>query len=301
MLYKRENTKPLDEGDQVERAIKSATDINHGSARMLLGIQRFGILVLAVSLFVSVALNLWWTFLSSKPEVQNKKVTPCSASEAQRSPYRQIRISNHSLSLAGLALDVPTRYSLHNEYLSSNKTHADHMWDTLSIDAMVIAPTIDWARNRGLSDSWDFPWDANRKIYFLKVFHQLHCLKAMRKSFHQLWSHQESTESPEHIEHCLDNLRQDVICKADDTPMPSLELINGAGEGQIMHCKDFDRLVAWTKHPDRNACYKRLTDDNPDLPSIERYAFCPPDSEHFAAMSLYFKKHGHAMGLLAAR
>ncbi|KUM64156.1 hypothetical protein ACN42_g2937 [Penicillium freii] len=73
-----------------------------------------------------------------------------------------------------------------------------------------------------------------------------------------------------HIEHCLDTLRQDLMCKADDTPMPSLELINAAGEGQVLKCKNFDKLVAWAKHPDRDACYKRGNDYEPPLHSIDR-------------------------------
>lgn len=89
-------------------------------------------------------------------------------------------ISNVSGFLAGLAFDVPIRYSLHTEYNGNNMTHSDEMWDNINLDAMVIAPTIEWAQDMGLTDSWDFPWDPKRKIYFLKVIHQLHCLVSKR-------------------------------------------------------------------------------------------------------------------------
>ncbi|PYH43483.1 uncharacterized protein BP01DRAFT_300688, partial [Aspergillus saccharolyticus JOP 1030-1] len=193
----------------------------------------------------------------------------------------------------GLAFDVPTRYTLSTDYTSDNHTRADRMWDSLSLDSMVIAPTIDWAREMGLPDSWDFPWDPKRKIYFVKVYHQLHCLKNIRRAFKQLLSNKDHPLPIGHVEHCLDTLRQDLMCHADDTPMPSLQLVNGAGEGQIRQCKDFDKLVAWTKHPDRDACYKRLSDDRPPLRSIDRYAFCPADSEHLETMSRYFEKYGY--------
>ena len=85
------------------------------------------------------------------------------------------------------------------------------------------------------------------------------------------------------------------MCKADDTPMPSLELVNAAGEGQVLKCKNFDKLVAWAKHPDRDACYKRGNDYEPPLHSIDRYAFCPPSSEHFPIMSQYFKDRGYSV------
>ena len=117
----------------------------------------------------------------------------------------------------------------------------------------------------------------------------------MRRSFHDLQATGESPIPSGHVEHCLDSLRQDLMCTANDTPMPSLELLNGSGEGQMMQCKDFDKLVAWTQDPERNACYKRLTtsDFKPIVHSIERYAFCPADSQHFTAMSRYFEEHGH--------
>jgi hypothetical protein len=115
----------------------------------------------------------------------------------------------------------------------------------------------------------------------------------MRKSFHELWSGQEATIPTGHIEHCLDSLRQDLMCKADDTPMPSIQLINGAGDDQPMHCKDFSKLVAWIKAPERDACYKRLANDKLIHHPIERYAFCPEDSEHYPAMKKYFDTYGH--------
>ncbi|OQD65921.1 hypothetical protein PENPOL_c005G00014 [Penicillium polonicum] len=150
-------------------------------------------------------------------------------------------------------------------------THSDKMWDSINLDAMVIAPTIEWAQEMGLTDSWDFPWDRKRKIYFLKVIHQMHCLKNIRRAVKQLMSKEENNVKFAHIEHCLDTLRQDLMCKADDTPMPSLELVNAAGEGQVLKCKNFDKLVAWAKHPDRDACYKRGNDYEPPLHSIDRW------------------------------
>ena len=49
----------------------------------------------------------------------------------------------------------------------------------------------------------------------LNVHHQLHCLKVIRQALHP-----ESYDGPkrhmsEHLDHCLDNIRQLVMCKAD--------------------------------------------------------------------------------------
>ncbi|PYH89209.1 hypothetical protein BO71DRAFT_423152 [Aspergillus ellipticus CBS 707.79] len=281
MLYRHEKRHEVDDDGYLELVSETAVDTDRNSFQLVSRPPGWSTIFLTVSLLISLTLNSWWILLERISKVSNKEAISCSAPETQRSIY------------SGLTFDVPTRYSLHTDYSSSNQTLADYTWDNLNLDGMVIAPTLDWAREMGLPDSWDFPWDSNRKIYFVKVYHQLHCLKRIRTAFHELWSGQESTIIPAHIEHCLDTLRQDLMCKADDTPMPSLLAVNGAGDGQTLHCKNFDKLMAWTKHPDRDACYHRLNHDGPVRHAIERYAFCPPDSVHYAAMSRYFEEHGH--------
>ncbi|KAJ5733452.1 hypothetical protein N7493_002238, partial [Penicillium malachiteum] len=173
--------------------------------------------------------------------------------------------------LAGLAFDVPVSYFQNTEYNSENQTLADEMWESLSLDGMVIAPTNEWIQEKGLPESWPFPWDpSNRRLYFLKVYHHIHCLRVLRRSFKKLGSGQGNyAEMSHHVEHCLDTLRQDLMCKADDTPMPSLKHFNGAGEGQVMKCKNLEKLFAWAKHPDRDACYKRLSEFDPPSNTIE--------------------------------
>lgn len=76
----------------------------------------------------------------------------------------------------GLGYDVEVPYRHHTEYTSENHTLADERWEGLSIDPMVIAPTKEEQERLQLPESWAFPWDSNRNIYFVKVFHQMHCL-----------------------------------------------------------------------------------------------------------------------------
>ncbi|OOF96698.1 hypothetical protein ASPCADRAFT_206876 [Aspergillus carbonarius ITEM 5010] len=270
-MYSYEKVHPED-SEQLLGADSERVVVNRPLSR----VHRWTAIALVLGLVSSLSLNVWWMLGQREGHLD-----PDAAMAKQRSPY------------SGIAFDTHLPYSHHSEYNSDNKTHADYMWENLDTDHMVIAPTQEWAQSKGLSESWPFPWDSNRSIYFIKVFHQLHCLKIMRKTFHEAWDDQDMSIPPEHIEHCLDSLRQDLMCKADDTPMPSLQLLNGGGEGQLMQCKNFDQLVAWTQAPERNACYKRLTDYKPIVHSVERYAFCPVDSPHFATMTQYFEKHGH--------
>lgn len=83
------------------------------------------------------------------------------------------------------------------------------------------------------------------------------------------------------------------MCKADDTPMPSIEQPHVIGKGQVMECKNWDALIAWAGAPERNGCYKIISDYKRVDHILEQYAFCPPDSPHYPVMTAYFEKHGH--------
>ena len=79
---------------------------------------------------------------------------------------------------AGIKYDTPTAYSLATEYLSANETLTDDLWDNLDMNSLVVALDDKWAVEHGLPISvFRFPWDQETKgVYFLKVYHGLHCL-----------------------------------------------------------------------------------------------------------------------------
>lgn len=101
-----------------------------------------------------------------------------------------------------------------------------------------------------------------------------------------------------HVYHCLDTLRQDLMCAADDTPMAMMNSKGNVGEGQVRMCRNFDQLVAWTKEGDRNACYHRIA-EHPELSERipEKYAFCEKESPYYSTMHAYFKEHEYMPGL----
>jgi len=193
-----------------------------------------------------------------------------------------------------LSYDTPVAFDGHSEWLGPNQTHAGELWDNLDVSPLVIAVTDKWAVQRNLDVSESrFPWDDEKGLYYLKAFHHLHCLKVMRKA----WSDNENSIPPTiasgHIYHCLDALRQDIMCRADDTPMPTILKPDQVGNGQVMMCRNFDKLVQWTQEPEHQSCYNRLTDYLPLSHKLERFAFCPKDSKYFPVMDKYFKKWGH--------
>ena len=76
----------------------------------------------------------------------------------------------------GLSLDTPSIHYHHTDYWSANQTLGDELWESIDTDPMVVALTDEYADSHDLPRSDRFPWDVSKGRYFVKVFHQLHCL-----------------------------------------------------------------------------------------------------------------------------
>ncbi|KAF7931133.1 uncharacterized protein EAE97_009342 [Botrytis byssoidea] len=163
---------------------------------------------------------------------------------------------------ARLKYDTPLIYYNHTDYMSNNDTLQDEMWDSIDTSPLVVALDDEWATEHQLPLSvFRFPWDPEAKgIYFLKAFHGLHCLKVLRRAFIDYERGGDIGSSAGHVHHCLDALRQDMMCNADDTPMPMHDFPNKIGHEQVRMCRNFDQLIQWTKEPERHACYHRWSD-----------------------------------------
>ena len=91
-----------------------------------------------------------------------------------------------------------------------------------------------------------------------------------------------------HIVHCLDALRRDVICNADDiprytTPDPSPE----TGRGQLRQCRNWDKLNDWAKK--HTACYRYIhEEEGVSYPEIQRFLWCPEGSPYRKEVDKYF-------------
>lgn len=64
-----------------------------------------------------------------------------------------------------------------------NRSIADEAWDALDTDPIAVALHDDFASNLGLPESTPFPWDTERSIYYVKAYHDLHCLVCIHPIF----------------------------------------------------------------------------------------------------------------------
>ncbi|KAJ8128840.1 hypothetical protein O1611_g4793 [Lasiodiplodia mahajangana] len=163
-------------------------------------------------------------------------------------------------------------------YGGGNETLQDQLWYSINVDSAVVALSDDWASRHGLRKAQRFPWDQSKGIYILHGFHNLHCLKIVYISISEYRRGAPQTRSWHHISHCLDALRRQIICDADDTPRATdrrVEVVSGLR--QHRRCRSWEQLEDFAKR--HTACYKRP--DNPDAegPSnLDRFKHCPPGS-----------------------
>ncbi|KAH7890212.1 hypothetical protein F5I97DRAFT_1801771, partial [Phlebopus sp. FC_14] len=109
------------------------------------------------------------------------------------------------------------------------------------------------------------PGDEENYIFTFGVFHQLHCLNMIRQALHPeyynaayyakkgsrhpLMIHVEGHEGFDHLGHCIDSLRESLLCSADITPVvwawddkqrrtsPRLDVVHV--------CRDYEKIQEW--------------------------------------------------------
>ncbi|DAA76251.1 TPA_exp: Uncharacterized protein A8136_0923 [Trichophyton benhamiae CBS 112371] len=124
-----------------------------------------------------------------------------------------------------------TRFNWWTEYSDKNFTETDAAWDSMNTAHGFIAVDRKWAKERHWPD----------------------IQAVIRRTFWEAINRADKyTFNPPHSAHCIDTLRQYVICKADSTPL-YLYGDDTAGDEQYRKCKDWDALRQFAT--DHSACY----------------------------------------------
>ena len=202
--------------------------------------------------------------------------------------------------IAGLAQTVPKAWTAN--YLG-NHTAWNELWDHhTSYDAGVIALDDTYARKIGLPRAQRWPWDANKGIYLLNAYHNLHCIvffvkplipnsrllstmpqKNLRSSIEEFRSSRPQSVPWSHVQHCLLVLRDEVMCNADDTPRYSgYQPSHNSGLGQVRMCRDWGALEEWANDGERSGCWRHIPGEEgvDGFTNLDRYRFCPEGSRY---------------------
>ena len=95
----------------------------------------------------------------------------------------------------------------------------------------------------------------------------------------------------EHMMHCLDALRRDVLCNADDTPRYETRTPTpDSGTGQVRMCRDWSKLEAWAEQ--YHSCWRYIDRAHDERSELERYIYCKPDSPYFAEAKDWARTNG---------
>jgi len=195
---------------------------------------------------------------------------------------------------AGLPMDEVRTYLVQTKFSDTNETLADEHWETMDSGSGGITLSDEYAIEHDLSIGDRLPWNENKGLYFIKGFHEMHCLKLIRKSLSEFHRDVPQTLTHGHVNHCVDTLRQSVMCEASDLPLPTIKgRSSAAGDGQVMQCRSWEKLTEWANSPERESCFRWIDEYNNPTHLYERFAFCPEGSEDYPAMMAYFDEKGH--------
>lgn len=86
---------------------------------------------------------------------------------------------------------------------------------------------------------------STHKVYGVSMFHQLHCLNFLRFAYYpEAIEDMAPWDIAAHRDHCLDFIRQAIMCNGDSTFEP-LTAVGINGMGAIHQCRNFERIFSW--------------------------------------------------------
>ncbi|CAG8971744.1 hypothetical protein HYALB_00007224 [Hymenoscyphus albidus] len=150
-------------------------------------------------------------------------------------------------------------------YFGEPSTKLDRAWRDLYPSVYQLIPKESAAQL--VEKTLIFPHDPQRRyVVELEVFHLIHCLNMIRKSTRPDYykgfapgivnSHTEDLLfGPEHVSHCIESIRQAIMCHVDVTPYT---WIWNSTSGHMQNvfatphtCRNFDAIRDWAR-PENN-------------------------------------------------
>ncbi|KAF6840965.1 hypothetical protein CMUS01_03738 [Colletotrichum musicola] len=131
-----------------------------------------------------------------------------------------------------------------------------------SSNVLVNGNYADWKRPDGNLTKLPpyFSTVSYRQTYIIRSFHQMHCWISIAEEYGHRVHNVSSQWAPQHVAHCLNAIREAIMCLADATPM---SYVNGFGVGHVTDdqqfmCRDWSALRKWANDPVRGIRYKNL-------------------------------------------
>ncbi|KAI9814387.1 MAG: hypothetical protein M1827_003243 [Pycnora praestabilis] len=101
------------------------------------------------------------------------------------------------------------------------------------------------AEAHNLASTFLEPDNEENGLYVMAGFHILHCLAIIRASLQHYKADENQTAPWPHVVHCVDQLRQTLMCDVDTTLLYVVDGGKKFADGQVHVCKDYWRLHHW--------------------------------------------------------
>ncbi|KAI1387535.1 uncharacterized protein F4822DRAFT_430282 [Hypoxylon trugodes] len=255
----------IDEKDLRPHPQQRKTFVRYGPWFILIGL-------LVVSLIAN-AIQLW-TWLQARAAANVCKSPLCTypSPTAGLSPSKLVQFGQ------------PTPWSN-----ATNMTALDELWYGMDVNAGVIQ----LPKDAHFGTTQDFPWDTSRGLYMLNSYHSLHCLKIIY-SYVRDWEEGRSrVQTIDHVAHCLEVVRMDIMCVADDTLL-SYPVDDPEELPPKRMCRDWDQLEEFAIS--NSACFERRELDDPFRDSLIEYMNCPTSSPYYEVVEELRKNSSAANG-----
>ncbi|CZR69056.1 uncharacterized protein PAC_18957 [Phialocephala subalpina] len=134
------------------------------------------------------------------------------------------------------------------EYVGNEAEEIDRNWDALILPADIY---ISDEEARGVGGNLSRSHETGKFKIELEVFHSLHCLNMLRKRIYSdLYPEMLAHNADIHIDHCVESLRELIMCSGNMTPIP----LEWSEKGERLNpnyasthtCRDFGKLKDWT-------------------------------------------------------
>lgn len=135
-------------------------------------------------------------------------------------------------------------------FQSPPSTELDARWEDLYNFGISRIPRSQAARLPNRTE--EIPGDEGNFIVELDVFHEIHCLNRIRKALypdHYPEMRMDDPKNEEHISHCLDSIRQSLMCSSDVSTIVwqwNKTFHQAFPKGNVVHrCRDFEKIKEW--------------------------------------------------------
>ncbi|KAF9523975.1 hypothetical protein CPB83DRAFT_727462, partial [Crepidotus variabilis] len=138
-------------------------------------------------------------------------------------------------------------------YQGPSSPESDKAWQDLYSFGISRIPKSSAAQL--VNKTVPIPGDTDHYVVGLDVFHQLHCLNMLRLHVFSPNATMHNTDDPlqgtVHLSHCIDSLRQSIMCSVDITPIPWVWDFKdkvARPVADIQHtCRNFEKVREWAK------------------------------------------------------